>query len=204
MIGSASAPFPPGTAAACGGTLALNDGSDLLTLRLLFDSSSGGTVFSAAEIRRFCPPCLADPLPEIVRPFAFSNPWLESSGAWFGSGTAAPCWCTVATVTLRVTVFPPASKHTGVLTRIAVVSWTGFSAVPTTLRLAPVFAGAGGVRPPPEGLVKVACRRAFRPCRGTGPPAGTDLSPVTRDYPIRRFPNGLFFQRTKGSCTKSR
>jgi hypothetical protein len=130
-----------------------------------FDSPSGGAVFSAAEVRRFCLSCQTDPLPVYVHPFAFPSVSGGSSGTWFSSGMRATCWCTGATVTLRVPGIPLAPKRAKVFTRIAVVS--GTVATVHGSPPSPWFAGAGGVRPPPEGLVNAACRRAFRPCGGT-------------------------------------
>lgn len=92
--------FGPGTAPAFGGALARDDGSDLLSLKLLFFCRRATSFSIPPVFRRLCQLCPVGFPPRLARPFAL----LPSNGEIFRRGCPArarsPCWFAVATQTL--------------------------------------------------------------------------------------------------------
>lgn len=137
----------PGTAPAFGGALARDDGSDLLSLKLLFFRRRA-TAFSRPPVfRRLCQLCQAGFPPRLAHPFAY----LPSNGGIFRRGCPAEarssCWFAVATRTLSRSGHCVSSAERNsprILTRPS----SGFSsplAAASPIRIAaPVRPGAGG------------------------------------------------------------
>lgn len=166
----ASEPLVSGTAAADGGTLARKDGSGLLPLRLPLNSPSGGAVFNAAGKKEGSPPCQVGPLPAPPIPLRF-HPCGMDLWSLLNSRMGAACWCTGATMDPPGPCDPPGvethrSFHSDCRSFLDHGPWSA------ALRQAPDVAGAGGVRPPPEGLVNAACHPALPPDRGVAATSG--------------------------------
>lgn len=92
----------PGSAPACGGALARDDGSDLLSLTLR-SFCSRATVFSSPPVFRRLPGlCQALRPPRFPRSFALPpcDRWIFWRA--FPAGTRAACWFAVATSTLTL------------------------------------------------------------------------------------------------------
>lgn len=137
----------PGSAPAFGGALARDDGSDLLSLKLLFFRRRA-TAFSRPPVfRRLCQLCQAGFPPRRAHPFAFppSNGEIFRRGC--PAGARAPCWFAVATRTFSWSGHCVSSAERNsprILTRPS----SGFSsplAAASPIRIAaPVRPGAGG------------------------------------------------------------
>jgi hypothetical protein len=137
----------PGSAPAFGGALARDDGSDLLSLKLLFFCRRA-TAFSRPPVfRRLCQLCPVGFPPRRAHPFAFppSNGEIFRRGC--PAGARAPCWFAVATRTFSWSghcVSTAERNPPRILTRPS----SGFSsplAAASPIRIAaPVRPGAGG------------------------------------------------------------
>jgi len=137
----------PGSAPACGGALARDDGSDLLSLRLRFFYRRATPFSIPPVLRRLCQLCQAGFPPRRAHPFAFP----PCNGGIFRRGcpakARAPCWFAVATRTFSSSghcVSSAARNFPRILTRPS----SGFSsplAAASPIRIAaPVRPGTGG------------------------------------------------------------